>query len=217
MNSILNEKIRHALIQSAFIKITDYISDICEFAVKDYRRQSKKFLNNERKISSILVREYMQEQRIHYGMSRYIFDLEIQENYIGDGKYAGRVDIRALLKTGFLAEDVYYIVECKRIDGSGDLNQKYVNEGIARFVSEKYTSRYGKNIMLGYVVRDIDVVANTKQIENIQNLIPDPCMHGCFQFLKKKGITDYYSCVYYNQSFKLELWHLFSNFSDVVS
>ncbi|MCC8103089.1 MAG: hypothetical protein LIP11_12830 [Clostridiales bacterium] len=162
------------------------------------------------------MKKYMQEQRNAYKMSGYIFDVEVQENYTGYGKYAGRADIRALLKSDFIAEDVYYIVECKRIDGSNILNERYVDEGVSRFVSGKYTSPYGKNIMLGYVVKDIDVSANTVQIENIQNLKPDPCMHGHFQSLGKRGVTNYYTCVYQNQTFNLEIWHMFSDLSNVV-
>lgn len=44
-------------------------------------------------------------------------------------------------------------IECKRIDGTADLNKKYVKEGVARFVTQKYSSYYGRNVMLGFVVK----------------------------------------------------------------
>ena len=63
----------------------------------------------------------------------------LAENYAGSGQHIGRVDIRILLKSDFEKDDAYYITECKRIDGSSDLNKKYVKEGVARFVTEKYS------------------------------------------------------------------------------
>lgn len=49
-------------------------------------------------------------------------------------------------------------MECKRLDGKQPLNQKYVNEGICRFVgdSPQYSSYNHQNIMLGLVVKKID-------------------------------------------------------------
>lgn len=125
--------------------------------------------------------EYMNKQKNIHGMSGYKFEIEVPENYVGDGQHIGRVDIRVLLKSDFKKDDVYYIIECKRIDSSVDLNKKYVKEGVIRFVTKKYSSYYGRNIMLGFVVQKIDVSANAKLIEEIQNTESDQHMHGDFQ------------------------------------
>ena len=162
MNKILDKKILQALNRANFEKITSYILDICELVVKDYRNRHLNLPNDENKIRSIMLEEYMQKHKNTYKMSDYRFELEVPENYVGNGKHIGRVDIRILLKTDFEKEDAYYIIECKRIDGTADLNKKYVREGVARFVTQKYSSYYGINIMLGFVIRKIDVSANAK-------------------------------------------------------
>ena len=94
------------------------------------------------------------------------------------------MDIRILLKSDFEKEDAYYVIECKRIDGTSDLNKKYVKEGVARFVTQKYSSYYGRNIMLGFVVKKIDMSANAKLIEGIQNADLNQHAHGNLRLVK---------------------------------
>lgn len=216
MNKILDKKILQALNRANFEKITSYILDICELVVKDYRNRHLNLPNDENKIRSIMLEEYMQKHKNTYKMSDYRFELEVPENYVGNGKHIGRVDIRILLKTDFEKEDAYYIIECKRIDGTADLNKKYVREGVARFVTQKYSSYYGINIMLGFVIRKIDVSANAKLIEGIQNAEPDIRMHGNFLPVQNVGVTESYKCLYQIQSGELELCHIFADFSSII-
>ena len=100
-----------------------------------------------------------------------------------------------MLKSDFEKDDAYYITECKRVDGSSDLNKKYVKEGVARFVTEKYSSYYGRNIMLGFVVKKIDISSNVKLIEEIQNADLSQQMHGNFEFIESKDVTESYKCI----------------------
>ncbi|MGW9530933.1 hypothetical protein ACWHAM_25070 [Paenibacillus terrae] len=66
----------------------------------------------------------------------------------------------------------YHIVECKRIDGTTTLNQKYITEGVKRFFSPapqpKYSSYYLQNIMFGYVVQVIDIHENADKLDKLQ-------------------------------------------------
>ena len=196
MSGMLDKNILKALYRANFEKITAYILDICDLIVEDYERKQLKLPNDENKIRSIMLEEYMKTQKGVYGMSDYRFELEVPENYVGNGQHIGRVDIRILLKSDFEKEDAYYIIECKRIDGSSDLNKKYVKEGVARFVTEKYSSYYGRNIMLGFVVKKIDVSSNAKLIEEIQNADFNQQMHGNFEFIESEGVTESYKCMY---------------------
>lgn len=216
MSGILNKDILEALYRANFEKITDYILDICELVVEDYEQKNLKLPNDENKIRSIMLEEYMNKQKAVYGMSDYRFELEVPENYAGNGKHIGRVDIRILLKSDFEKEDAYYIIECKRIDGTANLNKKYVKEGVARFVTQKYSSYYGRNIMLGFVVKKIDMSANAELIERIQNVDLDEHMHGNFQLVKSEGVTETYKCIYQIQSGDVELRHIFSDYSSIV-
>lgn len=216
MSGILNKTILDALYRANFEKITNYILDICELVVEDYENKQLKLLNDENRIRSIMLEEYMKKQKCSYGMSDYRFELEVPENYAGNGQHIGRVDIRILLKSDFEKEDAYYIIECKRIDGTADLNKKYVKEGVARFVTQKYSSYYGRNIMLGFVVKKIDISANAQLIENIQNSDLDQNMHGNFELVNSDNLTESYKCMYQIQSGELELRHIFSDYSSIM-
>ena len=184
----LNKHISGALYRANFNKIIKYILDICEMIVKDYEAKLSKLPNDENAIRSIMLEEYLTKQRKNYDMLGYKFEPETLENYVGDGVYIGRIDIRVIMKSNFEKDEAYYAIECKRIDGSTGLNKKYVKDGVARFVTEKYSSYFGRNIMLGFVVKKIDMSSNTQKIMDIQNADADPCMHGNFVLEKKEGI-----------------------------
>ena len=95
-------------------------------------------------------------------------------------------------------------------------NKKYVKEGVARFVTEKYSSYYGRNIMLGFVVKKIDVSVNAKMIEKIQNSDSDEHMHGNFELVDSSNVAKNYKCIYQMQSGKIELRHIFSDYSSII-
>lgn len=216
MSGVLNKDILEALCRANFEKITNYILDICELVVEDYEKKQLKLPNDENKIRSIMLEEYLRKQKVSYDMSNYRFDLEVPENYAGNGHHIGRVDIRILLKSDFEKEDAYYIIECKRIDGTSDLNKKYVKEGVARFTTQKYSSYYGRNIMLGFVVKKIDMSVNAQLIESIQNEDLDEHMHGEFELVGNGSVTESYKCIYQIQSGEVELRHIFSDYSSIM-
>lgn len=216
MSGILNKNILDALYRANFEKITNYILGICKLIVEDCKKKQMKLPNDENRIRSIMLEEYLKKQKSSYGMSDYRFELEVPENYAGNGQHIGRVDIRILLKSDFEKEDAYYIIECKRIDGTSALNKKYVKEGVSRFVTEKYSSYYGRNIMLGFVVKKIDISANAQLIEEIQNSDLDQNMHGNFQLVKSDDLAKCYKCMYQIQAGELELRHIFSDYSSVM-
>lgn len=213
---MLNKRILDTLYRANFEKITNYILDICELLVEDYEKKQRKLPNDENKIRSIVLEEYLKQKKSSYGMSDYRFELEVPENYAGNGKHVGRVDIRILLKNDFEKEDAYYIIECKRIDGTADLNKKYVKEGVARFVTKKYSSYYGRNIMLGFVVKKIDISTNAQRIEELQNSDLNQNMHGHFELVHSNNLTESYKCKYQILSGELELRHIFSDYTSVM-
>ena len=76
MSGILNKNILEALYRANFEKITNYIIDICELVVEDYEKKQLKLPNDENKIRSIMLEEYLKPQKDSYGMSDYRFELE---------------------------------------------------------------------------------------------------------------------------------------------
>ena len=80
MSGVLNKDILEALCRANFEKITNYIQDICELVVEDYEKKQLKLPNDENKIRSIMLEEYLRKQKVSYDMSNYRFDLEVPEN-----------------------------------------------------------------------------------------------------------------------------------------
>lgn len=120
--------------------------------------------NDENKIRDILVEHYLNHplKRQELGIDNLIFNREPSENMA-----KGFVDIKIQTMISLNNPNAYYIFECKRLDGSIDLNRKYIKDGIKRFVSEKYSSYYGLNGMLGFEVRKINTTANIEEINRL--------------------------------------------------
>lgn len=218
MSGKISHKISEALRRDDFEQISNYLVESCKSLAWDYTQQGKQLPNNENQIRTILLEEYLDDddQRKVHGMSGYRFEPETQEHYDGQGNYIGRADIRIILKTDFEKRNAYYLAECKRIDGSDDLNKKYVREGVKRYVTRKYSAYYGKDLMLGFVVKQISISQNAKEIESLQNACADPHMHGSFQLLETKASHVMYKCIYQIDQGQLELRHIFVDFSGVV-
>lgn len=219
MTTILKKDILYKLYQANFEKIINYIQEISLLIIKEYENKNLKLPNNENQIRSIILEEYLTKQKNKYKMEDYRFLPEVFENYQGNGKYAGRVDIHVILKNDFPKEEAYYVIECKRIDGTKKMNKKYVEEGIARFITGKYTSYYHRNIMLGFIIKNINIYKNTLEIEKIQNASSDKKMHSSFvptsNTSKNKNI-EAYECIYNINGNKLQLVHIFSNYSNII-
>jgi len=124
--------------------------------------------NHEVKITNRLFHSYLENEHVY---KLFHFQLQTPENYNPETDlYAGIGDISVTPWNMLSIPRAYFLIECKRIDGSHSLNEKYVKEGIQRFVgsSPKYISYYGRSIMLGYVVSSIDIPENTITIGNLQ-------------------------------------------------
>lgn len=202
------------------IIITTLITS-CKLMMENCCSNKLSIPNHEEKIRTYLLENYLENEKTRciIGLSDVPirFLPEVPENYDMDNNtYIGRTDIRVLSSNWLSNPKDYYIVECKRIDGTKSLNQKYVDEGIGRFVgdSPKYSSYNNQNIMLGFVVKEIDCSVVISDISNIHiNRIGS---------LIDKDITiienskDYYLCesVYTN---KLYLSHIFYDISSAVS
>jgi hypothetical protein len=79
-------------------------------------------------------------------------------------RLTGRIDVKVIYSWD---EDEYFCIECKRVRGrgGGTLAAKYVDEGITRFVSEKYSPGHSWAAMTGFVV-DGEVVGAVKLVSD---------------------------------------------------
>ena len=171
--------------------------------------------NHEDKITNRLVENYLNK-----GPAMIRFILQSPECFVSDADiYKGRTDIRVVSRNWFMDVNDYYTIECKRIDGNATLNKEYIINGIARFVVSppKYPSFNKRNIMFGFVVRDIDIPDNTMEIERLQKEMLDAVTSDGFRLNNHFGADCYiYSCGYAVNSEWVELRHLFYNFSGCI-
>ena len=178
-------------------------------------KTENKLFNNENKITNRLTENHL-NNRLDY--MRFIN--QAPENYNPENDtHKGIVDLKVVSPNHFWNDSIYYIVECKRIDGNATLNKEYVINGVARFVgdSPKYTSRDKRNIMFGYIVNTVDIPNNVKKIEDLQDRLLPNVAAGKFVLTDSIDSECYiYSCKYKSTSNCKELRHLFYDFSDVM-
>lgn len=71
-----------------------------------------------------------------------------------DPEVLGRIDIILRFLHQFGDEEAYLGVECKRVGhGESALNQRYVTQGVDRFVTGQYATGHHWGMMLGYVLK----------------------------------------------------------------
>ncbi|MDR2089531.1 MAG: hypothetical protein LBP73_09270 [Clostridiales Family XIII bacterium] len=174
--------------------------------------------NNEDAITNRLVAVYLNTQP---GIFRY--EPQSPEHYDSEtGCYIGRTDIKVISRDYFRDEQAYHIVECKRIDGTIALNQKYITEGVERFFSPtpqpKYSSYYLQNIMFGYVVQTIDISENADKIDKLQGSLLKGATASAFTLKQRENSQYYiYACRYVAANTgRTELHHLFFDFANII-
>lgn len=155
------------------------------FASTDYQQEFEKILskiivcyrlmlkenvsldNNENLIRDYILKNYLKKQwfKEQYELTNFLFDFELPEN-------TGRIDIRIIPVNPLINDDAYYVIECKRLNGinlngTTGLNAEYIKEGMGRFISTKYSSYFGVNGMIGFIVQPIDISQNITAINQL--------------------------------------------------
>lgn len=163
--------------------------------------------NNENKIRNRLYKDYLKSSaiRTEIGLENYVFHPEvpeIDENY----NESARTDVIVYNAVNYAKdESAYYVVECKRLDGSKRLNEKYVVNGINRFIEDRYPSNKSVNAMLGFVVKTIDINANCLKIPGLTSYVFIPE----FAF----AYTSTHTSI---NSKRFTLYHLMLNFASLI-
>lgn len=219
MSGFIDKAINKKIVDSILKKIINSILECCEIMESDCIANKIQFNNHEEQIRDYLFFKYLENQEIRNktGLSKFRFISEAPENY-EDYKPKGRVDLKVFSSSWFNFPEGYFIIECKRIDGSKTLNRKYINEGIQRFViGEKplYSSYFGRNCMLGFVVKDIDIHSNTEKINDLQNDYPK--MKSVKDIVEVADSNDnlFYSSYIVNDKI-VGLYHAFYNYTSLI-
>ncbi|KIA99444.1 hypothetical protein OA93_04565 [Flavobacterium sp. KMS] len=160
--------------------------------------------NNENDIRDIFISdEYLDNYALKKELDivEFKFDKEIQTE-------TGRVDIRVLNMVKTMKGDFnpYYFIECKRIKGDKTYNDYYIDNGISRFIDEKYHTYQEANAMMGFVVKQIDVKTNSSYFSDLSyhNFIDD------YEYT-------YVSSHLTKSNKKITLYHLMLDFSSKIN
>lgn len=225
MGGFKNIELNQLLKKDIFEDMIDFVFVSLEQMKKDLVLENKKLENKEEKIRTHLLENYLNnskfKQKVNFEDLYLAFNAEVVEGYNEKNEeYIGRVDIKVeTINTIISNSKNYYIIECKRLDGSKQLNEKFVVEGICRFVLDKpkYSSFNNKNIMLGFIVKNIDIESNIYEINEIQkknekiNIIQE--IHKC---IKDKDEYFLYRNKYRCENKQIELSHMFYNIYEII-
>lgn len=105
---------------------------------------------------TIHVKKAMRRLKKELGLSNLEItgEFELLDLSNDDPEVLGRIDIILRFLHQFGDEEAYLGVECKRVgNGESALNQRYVTQGVDRFVTGQYATGHEWGIMLGYVLR----------------------------------------------------------------
>lgn len=166
--------------------------------------------NNENLIRNGLHKNYLENNQIReeLQLTPYLFDTEVELYNNDNDSVKGRTDIKvynAIERTKNTGS--YYIIECKRIDGTNELNKKYILNGINRFIeNEKYPSFKKVNGMIGFIVNPIDIEQNTKYFSDLR-------FHQFINDFEYSYISNHTT----TNSNNLTLYHLMLDFSSKIN
>lgn len=173
-------------------------------------------INDENSIRDYMLSNYLKRQwfKKQNDITNYLFDKELVEN-------TGRIDIRIMPVNPLINDEAYYIIECKRLNsknqnGKKGLNGEYISEGICRFVSQKYSSYYKTNGMIGFIVSTINI---NKNIDCINKLLKTSFKQSnTTQQLKNKIIVNGFDFSYFSlhniNGEEIGIYHLMFDFAN---
>jgi len=226
VNGFLTQSLNLGFKQGLYEIIIESLIKCSDLMRKDCSVNRTVIANHEEKIRNHLLENYLENSdlRTSIGLAGIAirFIPETPENYDSStDTYVGRADIKVVSSNWLLSNNNdYYIIECKRIDGSKPLNEKYIDDGICRFVvyPPKYPSYHNKNIMFGFVVKNIDVVSNVSKISKLHESKLKKLIDNNFNLIRNSEDKQFflYESKYIINSKSLELRHIFYNFSTII-
>ncbi len=133
MGGFKDQSLNSCCRQSIFDTILSVLIRSCDMMVKDCIASGIELPNHEEKIRNYLLENYLDNDSFNNNLGVAFplrFMPEVPENYDSiSNEYDGRIDIKVFSCNIFDNRNDYYIVECKRIDGTSVLNKKYIDEG----------------------------------------------------------------------------------------
>ena len=191
-----------------------------EVLYNDFISNGDKLPNDENKIRDTLHYKYLNDKtvRSQVKLRQYIFVPEAYEDNMRDSS-RGRADLKVIIQSRTFANpQEYYTIECKRIDGSRKLNSEYVTSGIRRFADNGvplYSSYYGTNGMIAFLVSAIDVNRNIVDINS--HLKDNKSVTTTMSITEEASVKHCFKSSHQLNSQVLDLYHLMLDFSGIVN
>ncbi|HBC31934.1 MULTISPECIES: hypothetical protein [Caproicibacterium] len=216
MGGFKNESINALFAAGSLKRIIAHLIQ-CSSQMKANCRSTENMLkNDEDKITNHLIECYLNN-----GVSEFRYVLQAPENFDPQtDQYIGRSDIKVISSDWFSNSKCYFLIECKRIDGTQHLNKEYIINGVSRFVSTppKYSSYHKKNIMFAYVVKAINISDAATKISQLQKTLLTDVVATPFSLAQcDTEYGEYYSEYTSDSIGVIELRHLFYDFAEVIS
>ena len=214
----LNSSLKRLIALQSLNYIVEKVLCCIAMMIRDNTSCSQKIPNKETDICNHLFYHYLNNDEIvrEVGLDEFRFFSEVPENYI-HSRPTGRVDLQVFGLNEFKHRDRYFIIECKRIDGTQKLNREYIENGMQRFIGEssKYTSYYHMNCMLGFLVQKIEpsvIVDRMNQL--LQTEYSDIQTH---KYLREGTVQNtFISSHGFNDDTRIELIHAFADCSSIL-
>lgn len=193
----------------------------CIYIYREFINSNNDIANNEEKIRDVFFKKLNNDKyrNKHRVLLNFHFEREPQEN-------TGFLDIKVKTLNPYRSTKAFYIIECKRLNGKKNLNVEYIKNGICRFVTNYYSSYFGCNAMLGFVVEDTNISRNVTQINS---LLPNKYINQqrktvCAYATQQLTYTDFASGYQYSYISKhkrsskheITLYHLMFDFSNNI-
>lgn len=214
-------QLNNLIIESIFQDLSNNIIRIYKDMLVDMKNDSIKLRNNEDEIRNYIVLNYLRNDyyRKKYNLCNYLFETGSEEiNKNANNKKYGLLDIKIIVKElTFAHPNKYFIIECKRLDGSSRLNKEYITNGVRRFVSKNdyyYSTSLNRNYMMAFIVKDVDKVDLINEINRLQNQTKDlDIKQDIYSVNKEKTL---HRGVYIKDKVEVILDHIFLDFSKVI-
>ena len=196
-----------------FNNVLDFINHCYGLMLKEYEGQSIE--NNENKIRNRLYKDFLSSNTVRSEIDLFPCRFECECAEINDEyEEIGYSDIKVLTSTSLINNEAYYIIECKRLDGSTSLNREYVKEGIYRFIdNKKYPSYRNLSGMIGFIVKKVNV---TDTVAAINIVLSKEKRINTFEMLKTLDNNLYSSSHEKFDKSTLTIRHLMFDFSDNI-
>ena len=205
------------------LTINEYIGEfnqVLRLFIYSYKKMllEKKFNLNEWEnfLRNILI-TYLRTFKKEFDICHLNFYAEVQETS-ADLKEYGSIDIHISNPLELMGhEEKYYSFECKRLDGYSEKNKAYIEDGLFRYISGKYSEEMPIAGMIGFV-------QGFKKNSGIDNLITEIAniLHKTEELIQNlliKQIYNNFKYSYYSKHKRkselsnIDIYHLFFDFT----